>query len=84
MPCLRGNYCPYEGMINALPCPEGHICDIHKLSSPRAECPPGFYCNIGIQGNDPFYQGLIENNTFHCDLGTYCRGGMSSNEVKTP
>jgi len=51
MPCLKGHYCPDVGMPEPTPCPIGYMCDVHKLTSPRAECPAGFYCVEATQGN---------------------------------
>lgn len=84
LPCPKGNYCPFEGMAEPIMCPLGHVCDRPKLTSPRAECPAGYWCQLGTQGNDPFFNGLIGNHTHHCEVGTYCRGGMRDNEIREP
>ena len=39
------------------------------------------YCLPGSQGNEPFFNGLYENNTYHCDIGVFCRGGIASNRT---
>ena len=71
-------------MINPTPCPDAKICDIHKLSSPRDACPKGMYCIEGTQGDEPWYNGYFVNQTFHCAVGTYCRGGHASGTEVAP
>ena len=32
-------------------------------------------------GNLPYDNGLFDNQTYHCPIGVYCRGGMYTPEV---
>lgn len=71
-------------MVEPTPCTPGFVCDTQKLTSPTKECTPGHYCPIAVMGNLPYENGLYDNLTYHCDIGTYCRGGQKDNIVADP
>ena len=80
-PCLRGTYCEQLGLAEPTQCTPGYRCDIQKLTSPREECTPGHYCPLGTMGNLPYENGLYDNQTYHCPIGVYCRGGMETPDL---
>ena len=72
-------------MIYQTPCPIGYICDQQKLVYPNKPCPPGLFCPITtIQGSQFYQVGLYKNITQFCAIGTYCKGGLSTNITSEP
>jgi hypothetical protein len=76
--CSVGNFCPFIGMLSALPCRSGFYCATIGLSVPTGPCDGGYFCRAGavVGASVPApTDGVIGAQ---CQAGTYCPAGSSA------